>query len=311
MSCNVIYDDYSNEWKALFELGVSLEDIEALDLNTLGEKTINVTYENYSGTLKFTIVERKVVAVAIADNKTIYSGTSVEEVLNSLYCRIIYHTGYMEQMPLSALGVTEDNFAGIDLNVLGEKTLTFTYEGLSCSITFEVKELQLLYTLTGEDLTSILALKGMPILSISVYENNTAEVTLSGVDTPVKMEIDIDRNQMFLAGFIGEDVYQLYRVRIKFDLSALTFTNVTISDIDSVDVPLENNGTFSGSVDGKNVTFTLYKSDYEYYGYTVYTVEDKQYVLIYVLAGENSINIGGIGYFELDAEGNTFTVINN
>ena len=306
MYCAVYYKNGDKEYISLRELGVSYEDVEALDLDTVGEKTLSVSYGDFHGTLTFTVVERTVVAVYSEYNSTVFIGTQAGEILYSVRCYVLYDTGYMDNKSLYALGITEDDLAKIDLNTAGEKTLNFMYGGLACTITFEVIELQLIYTFTGEDTTSVFALKGTPIIEIKVYNNKTGEVTLSGVAQPLKMNVFLSENRLNIEGFIDEG---LVYVMLKCDIDSLTFTNIVLDEIDE---QLSEKGSYTGQLCGKNVTITLNKDDTSYMGYIVCTTEDgKEYVLLYADSGIDTITILGLGYFVLDDSANTFTVYEN
>ena len=297
----VYYYDGDQDWVRLSELGVSFEDVEGLGLDVTGEKTLSVSYGDYSGTLTFNVVERHVLLV-FAEEFTVFLGTTVEEVLYGLRCNIVYDTGYLDSLSLGELGLTEEDFADINFNAVGEKTLTFTYEGLSCTVKFKVKEVEPVYTFTGTDTKSILALKGVPVTQIKVYNNMTAEVTLFGVDQPVIMNVWLytDDNILSLEGNIGVTFIQ---VMFNYDISLSSFTDISIDDLDNAGWEMMEIGSYSGQVDGKDVTFTLYNYGN---GYAVYTSGGNQYLLNYQETEGNVINILGIGFFELDYSTRTF-----
>ena len=311
MYCVVYYKNGDSEYVPLSELWVNEGDVEALDLNTAGEKTLSVRYGNFLGTLTFTVVERNVVAVYAQPDLTVYLGVSAEQVLHILSCNILYDTGYMENKSLYKLGITEADLEKIGLDTVGEKTLNVTYGGIECTITFIVKELEVEFTFTGTDTSSFFALKGTPITEINVYNDWSAEVTLSGAAHPVSVQFgiigidEINKTFMFLNGYVDE--YEIQIILI-CDWENFTFANIAVADLER---DLSVVGSYKGQIEEKEVTFTLYQELISGSSFFVYTVDGQQYVLLYIVlfpdVFENRIYIYGFGEFDL--VGNTFTAV--
>lgn len=229
-----------------------------------------------------------------------YVGTSEDDIFGEIWCTVYYKSGNSHTEKLRNLGVES---LGVDLTTAGEKTVSFTYEDVECSIKFTLLQDEVMYTLTGTDTTSLMAYKDKPVTSIKLYKSGKAEL-FSG-ETCVLTATESYMEDGFLT--VMDEATQTY-LNFKYDLTneaAPTFANIT--EADAHESEMTEVGTFTGTVEGKSVSAKLYINSG--IGVAGYTVDEKTYVLIYIPVSENVIMIPGIGMFTLDTENHTMTAV--
>lgn len=268
----------------------------------VGVYPVNGTYNNIDFTVPVVVIDvsmkKSVLAVIPDDDYSYFIGVEISEILD-MRCRLFYTDGDNGYYSLTGLNVTEEAFANVDLTTAGVKTLTFEYEGVECEVKFEIKEVELLYTFTGTDTTSQLALAGTPVTQIKVYNNETAELTLDGAEA-MTAEVMANEGLLLIMKQDGEDIYYMVFTYDLSDKDSPVFANITLADVEELGTP--EGATYTGTVDEKAVTVKLYGEDGE--GIAFYTVDGKTYGLMYMQQG-NMLMLAGAGMFTVNTEDNT------
>ena len=247
--------------------------------------------------------QRSILGIIPSYGTIFYVGQPISEV-SQMPVLIIYSDGDHEFQTLGEVASLSE-IEALDMNTVGEKSLSVSYEDYSGILTFKVKVLRIIYTFTGTDTSSIFALKGTPITQIDVYENWSAKVTLQGSDEPWSISfgiIGIDEIALTLMFLDGGNDEASVKVIMICDWNTLTFVNLTVDELEN---DLSVKGVYSGRIDEKDVTVTVFNNLSVGTSFLVYTVDGQQFVLMYYERPDNRIHIYGLGDFTLDESGNT------
>ena len=184
------YNDGTTE-----EIDMTVEMISGFNNTILGPQTLTVTYEGNTATFEVTIIEKELVRIEIAQqpNKTIYIQNYEELDVTGGKIRLTYNDGTTEEIDM-----TVEMISGFNNTILGQQTLTVTYEGNTA--TFEV-------TIVAKELVSIeIAQQPNKVAYIQNYEEldvTGGKIRLTYNDGTTE---EIDMTVEMISGFDNKEV---------------------------------------------------------------------------------------------------------
>ena len=139
---SVPVDTTGGKVKIMYQTGESKEVdmtpemiVEFPDMDIPGEYDVTISYRGKTDTYKITVTVPKLESISVTEDiKTEYY---VGDELNLDYgmIKLLYEDG-----SVSYVAISEDMITGFDTETPGDKTVTVTYEGKTCTYTITVKE---------------------------------------------------------------------------------------------------------------------------------------------------------------------------
>ena len=154
---------YSDETTKIIDLTIDL--VTGFDTSEVGTKTLTVTYNGLSVTYTYEVLENNITDIVILELKNVYQ---VNDVFENGKLELVYANGTTKEIAL-----TIDLVTGFDTSEVGTKTLTVTYEDLSVTYNYEVKEVPVVL----EDI-KVISLKSEYFVG-DTFENGKLELIYS------------------------------------------------------------------------------------------------------------------------------------
>ena len=267
LSIKVTYSDGSNN-----EIAVTKDMLSSVDMNTIGPKTITVTYEGKTATFNITVnpkvlEEVKLESIRVSGNFVREYTVGDELDLTNMVLVLTYSDQSTEE-----IAVTASMLGTVDMSVAGPKSVTVTYEGKTTSFDILVEAEEIVkqnptveFSIeTGEKL--IIGVDTDPVITVTPGDlEYTAYYSKDEVVVGSKFsDITESGTYALVVNVVGNEYYNDYTTWVVF--------KVSLNKLDAtVEFSIESGATLYIGVDNApTVTVTPSELEYEIF----YTKDD-------------------------------------